>query len=117
MRTLIRDFPPTAWVSAKTRVPDTLSGTGHVVDSSQTKRSSQVVPVDIQQHSCLAAREERRTLIDNDSFIGYFRTSNGSENMVYLKTRQRISELDTKLLQVFSRSAEMASLSTISSPQ
>lgn len=76
-----------------------LSGNGQFAECIG-KSVRQVVPVDIQEHLA-RARKERRTLIDNDSFIGYFRTSNGSENMVYLKTRQRISELDTKLLQVF----------------
>ncbi len=76
-----------------------LSGNGQFADCvGQSVR--QVVPTEIQEHLA-HARKERRTLIDNDSFIGYFRTSNGSENLVYLKTRHRISELDTKLLQVF----------------
>ena len=76
-----------------------LSGNGQFANCvGQSVR--QVVPTEIQEHLA-HARKERRTLIDNDSFIGYFRTSNGSENLVYLKTRHRISELDTKLLQVF----------------
>ena len=76
-----------------------LSGNGQFADCIG-KPLTEVVSLDIQQQ-IEKARAEHRTIIEDDCFIGYFRTSSGSENVVYLKTRHRISELDTKLLQVF----------------
>ena len=54
------------------------------------------------------AVSQRRTVIDGDSYIGYFRTSNGSDNLVYLQICQPLSPLDVDLLHVFSTNLAVA---------
>ena len=76
-----------------------ISGNGQFT-SSVGRRMGEMVPPSIRER-LFRARSERHTRIDEDSFVGYFRASSGSENMVYLQTRHRISEHDARLLQVF----------------
>ncbi len=42
------------------------------------------------------------------TYIGYFRTSNGSENLLYVQGGQQLSELDKDLLRIFSANVAIA---------
>ncbi|MFH1139847.1 MAG: DUF3369 domain-containing protein [Pseudomonadota bacterium] len=44
---------------------------------------------------------EGKSFVERDRFVGYFRTSRHSENVLYLKCRQKINHVDTRLVQVF----------------
>ncbi|MBI2308677.1 MAG: DUF3369 domain-containing protein [Rhodocyclales bacterium] len=62
---------------------------------------SEVIPEAIREQ-VTRAKQERRTLIGDEAFIGYFQSSSGSENLVYLQARRPINEHDARLLTVFS---------------
>lgn len=83
-----------------------LSGHGQFAGS-VGRRTGDVISPAIQQHLALA-RGERRTLVGENDFVGYFRTSSGSENLVYLQTWRRISEHDARLLHVFAANVGIA---------
>lgn len=56
----------------------------------------------------MQARAQHETLIDNNDFVGYFRSSNLSENLVYMHTRRLLSGLDADLLQLFAGNVGIA---------
>ncbi len=51
---------------------------------------------------------EKQSFFEKDAFIGYYRTQNGSENLLYLKGRHQLRELDRQLIQIFSSNITIA---------
>lgn len=49
-----------------------------------------------------------RSSVDDDRFIGLFRTSNGTDNIVYLQAIRPISSMEARLLEVFSTNLAIA---------
>lgn len=83
-----------------------LAGTGQF-EMAVGRNLHEAVPGHVLQR-LLAAREAGRTLVDGNEFAGYFKTSNGSENMVYLHTRRSLGEMDVHLLKVFASNVAIA---------
>lgn len=54
------------------------------------------------------ACEKQGSVIDNNCFIGYFKTLNAGENLIYLEGISHIDELDKKLLELFSNNISVA---------
>ncbi|KID55146.1 histidine kinase [Pseudoalteromonas luteoviolacea] len=54
------------------------------------------------------ACEQQKSLIEHDCFVGYFKTYNAEENLIYLQGITAIDELDTKLLELFSNNITVA---------
>lgn len=52
--------------------------------------------------------EEKESFFEKDAFIGYYRTRNGSENLLYLKGRHQLRDLDRQLIQIFSSNITIA---------
>ncbi|MBF0370000.1 MAG: DUF3369 domain-containing protein [Magnetococcales bacterium] len=50
----------------------------------------------------------RQDLFSGDTFVGYFRTHNGSENLIYLKGRHALTETDQTLIRLFSTNVGFA---------
>ncbi len=55
-----------------------------------------------------AASKQRASLIGEHDFAGYFRTSTGVENIVYMQSQNPLSDLDIRLLRVFSTNVAVA---------
>ncbi|MGM0508628.1 MAG: DUF3369 domain-containing protein [Fusobacteriota bacterium] len=54
------------------------------------------------------AYNERNSYINNGEFIGYFKSSQGTENILYTKTDNDLTEIDKNLLEVFSKQLSSA---------
>jgi response regulator RpfG family c-di-GMP phosphodiesterase len=54
------------------------------------------------------ASKQRASLIGEHYFAGYFRTSTGVENIVYMQSHNPLSDLDIRLLRVFSTNVAVA---------
>ncbi|MEW5723276.1 MAG: DUF3369 domain-containing protein [Thermodesulfobacteriota bacterium] len=52
--------------------------------------------------------QEKRSLITEDRYLGYFQTRNHSENILYLQYHRPLSELDKKLITIFSTNVAVA---------
>lgn len=69
--------------------------------------SNACVPVAVRRLFERGVRE-KQSFFEKDAFIGYYRTHNGSENLLYLKGRQKLQELDRQLIQIFSSNITIA---------
>jgi len=67
----------------------------------------QVVPADVLARLLGVAREQC-THVGEREYAGYFRTSTGCENIIYMQACHRFSEIDVRLLQVFSTNLGVA---------
>jgi response regulator RpfG family c-di-GMP phosphodiesterase len=83
-----------------------IAGTGRYEDCAG-KSASEVNLSDL-QHKLDRAIREQRTIIDADGFLGYYRTSGGSENVVYVRRRSLNSVIDDRLLEVLSTNLAVA---------
>lgn len=64
---------------------------------------------DEEQVALRQAMEKGKSLLLDGSYVGYFRTSNGSENLLYLKGCTRnLTDLDEKLVRLFSTNIGIA---------
>ena len=50
----------------------------------------------------LAAAQRRESLVGRHDFVGYYKASTGSENLVYIQSRLPFNDLDVSLMRVFS---------------
>jgi len=76
-----------------------LAGTG-AYEHAVGRLMSEAVPGAVSRR-LMQAREDGRTLVDDNDFAGYFRSSNLAENLIYLHTRRMLNEVDADLLQLF----------------
>ncbi|NRF68075.1 DUF3369 domain-containing protein [Aquincola sp. S2] len=83
-----------------------LAGTG-VYESTVGRRMAEAVPGAVVRR-LLQARDARQTLIDANDFVGYFRSSTLTENLVYLHTRRLLNDVDADLLQLFASNVGIA---------
>ncbi|MFY8299294.1 DUF3369 domain-containing protein [Pseudoalteromonas sp. SS15] len=56
------------------------------------------------ENACLS----QKCVIENDCFVGYFKTMNAGENLIYLEGINQIDDLDRKLLELFSNNISVA---------
>jgi len=84
-----------------------LSGTGQYADC-VNRLVEEVVPEDIQEVLDLARREQRELYLDDNRYVGYFKSENGSENMLYLQGWQQLNEWDRYLLEIFCTNVAVA---------
>lgn len=54
------------------------------------------------------AREKKHDVFLHNKYAGYFRTSNGTENLLYLQTQYNLNETDKELIKVFSTNVGVA---------
>lgn len=54
------------------------------------------------------AREKEHPVFSQNTYAGYFRTSNGSENLLYLQSQYNLNETDKELIKVFSTNVGVA---------
>jgi response regulator RpfG family c-di-GMP phosphodiesterase len=47
------------------------------------------------------AIDEKKTLIEKNYYVGYFKSNNGSENVIYLEHSEEITEWERDLLEIF----------------
>ena len=83
-----------------------VAGTGRF-ESCTGKPVAQVVPAELREKLEAAVRE-RRTIIDEDGFLGYYRASSGLDNVVYVRRRCKTSLIDKRLLEVLSTNLAVA---------
>ena len=83
-----------------------LAGTG-IYERAGGRRMAEAVSSAVVRR-LMQARAQHETLIDDNDFVGYFRSSNQSENLVYMHTRRLLSGLDADLLQVFAGNVGVA---------
>ena len=83
-----------------------IAGTGRYAECAG-KLASSVDQPDLHQKLELALSEQR-TIIDDDGFLGYYRTSGGAENVVYVRRRSLNSTRDDRLLEVLSTNLAVA---------
>ncbi len=83
-----------------------LAATGEF-ESSVGHALKEVLPVEVLEDVELAVREKRCLFLDR-AYVGYFCTSNGSENLLYVQGGQQLSELDKDLLRIFSANVAIA---------
>jgi response regulator RpfG family c-di-GMP phosphodiesterase len=50
----------------------------------------------------------KKTILTEELYIGFFETHNGSTNLLYLKGRHKLSEMDKELLEIFSTNVAVA---------
>ena len=81
-----------------------LAGTG----SFCPKEGNLVEPPENIQAMIENACTNRKSVIENDCFVGYFETINAGENLIYLEGINQIDELDKKLLELFSNNISVA---------
>ncbi len=83
-----------------------LAGTGSYADATGVRldefRDSQVVEL-IER-----AIEHRRSFFEDGAYVGYFEVDEGTENIILLKTNDRLSEVDRELITVFSTNVAIA---------
>jgi response regulator RpfG family c-di-GMP phosphodiesterase len=56
----------------------------------------------------LEAINGKKSILTNDLYIGFFETHNGSTNLLYLKGKHKLSEIDRELLEIFSTNVAVA---------
>ena len=83
-----------------------VAGTGCYQDSAGMA-IDQVVSPEVSQKVAQAARE-RRSIIDDEGFLGYYRASGGMDNVVYVRRRNPANAIDNRLLEVLSTNLAVA---------
>jgi len=54
------------------------------------------------------AVRDKESFFSGDAFVGYYQTSGGSENVIYLKGAQPLEEADRELIEIFSSNISVA---------
>ncbi|MCG7496215.1 DUF3369 domain-containing protein [Vibrio sp. Of7-15] len=54
------------------------------------------------------ALKEKKSIIEDDIFVGYFSTKSGAISLLYLKGARKITDLECQLLNIFSSSVSMS---------
>lgn len=54
------------------------------------------------------AVQEKRTIFDNNHYVGYFESKNGSENIIYLEKTDNIDEWEKDLIDIFCSNVAIA---------
>jgi len=84
-----------------------LSGTGSYSNCVNLP-VEQVVPEDIMQILQRARTQKRELFLDDNRYVGYFCSENGSENLLYLQGWQQLSQWDRYLLEIFCANVAIA---------
>ena len=83
-----------------------LAATGrfeHAID----KQIEGVLPQDVMTHLSHALNEEKSLYID-DAYVGYFPTSSGARNLLYVRGCRHLTDLDRDLVRIFSTNVGIA---------
>ena len=83
-----------------------VAGTGRFQDSAGLA-IEQIVPPDVIRKVAQAVGE-RRSIIDDEGFLGYYRASGGMDNVVYVRRRNPGNAIDNRLLEVLSTNLAVA---------
>jgi response regulator RpfG family c-di-GMP phosphodiesterase len=65
----------------------------------QTKTKQQLPPYVLKSFD--KAQQEKHSFVEGDSYTGYFTTSHGSENLLFVSMGQDLSEIDHQLLDIY----------------
>jgi response regulator RpfG family c-di-GMP phosphodiesterase len=84
-----------------------LSGTGSYSDCVD-QPVEKVAPDDVMEVLQQARAEKRELFLDDNRYVGYFCSENGSENFLYLQGWQQLSEWDRYLLEIFCANVSIA---------
>ncbi|QJB55249.1 response regulator [Pseudodesulfovibrio sp. zrk46] len=55
-----------------------------------------------------AALKQKKSFFSGESFVGYFRTGSGSENVIYMTTPRKLGDNDRTLIEIFSANIAVA---------
>lgn len=83
-----------------------LAGTGKY-EQYVNKKLNKSIPENVRK-LILKAYKEKKDIFSEDTYIGYFRTENNSENLLYLEGKKEFSELDKELIKIFSSNVSIA---------
>lgn len=83
-----------------------LAATG-VFDAYVNQSVCDAVPAPVQK-LLFQAIEQQRSLFTENTYVGYFRTKNGSENVLYMEGRYDLNEIERGLIQTFSTNIAVA---------
>lgn len=67
-----------------------------------------VVSPEVYQHLLRAVQSRRSLFFDGKRYLGYFRSQNGSESIIYLEGCQELTELDLQLVEIFFANVSIA---------
>lgn len=84
-----------------------LSGTGTFSDCVDLP-VEQVAPAEVLEVLQQARTEGRELFLDDNRYVGYFRSENGSENLLYLQGWQQLNQWDRYLLEIFCANVAIA---------
>ncbi|MDO9632114.1 MAG: DUF3369 domain-containing protein, partial [Humidesulfovibrio sp.] len=72
------------------------------------KNVADVLPTDIHEMVIKAVRDRSSLFYDGKRYIGYFRSRNGSESVIYLEGCSPLSDLDRQLVEIFFTNVSIA---------
>ncbi|MDR3640946.1 MAG: DUF3369 domain-containing protein [Humidesulfovibrio sp.] len=72
------------------------------------KNVEDVLPTDIHDLFRKAVRERASLFYDGKRYMGYFRSQNGSESVIYMESSVKLSELDHQLVEIFFTNVSIA---------
>lgn len=67
-----------------------------------------VLPGEVRKQFVRLSRQRTAMLLDGGRYLGYFHSSNGSASIIYLEGCADLSELDRKLVEIFSANVSIA---------
>ncbi len=82
-----------------------LAGTGRY--ARYVDRSIDNIPEDVRHHLDRALKE-KRSIFEDDIFVGYYASRSGNQNLLFLKSCRQLNKLDRDLIRIFSNNVAIA---------